>query len=493
MPITVHRKANRFSPDSKRVIARYLELPETKAVSIIEKVLAMSDEDAVLTLNQVLREFAKRHRNITKLFDKHFCRAKDMLPVLHSKLAALSDEKKLLIGSCFTYEYSIESAAFFNPSIIEHPDQTNLEKEKKRVILSFRATGEGHISSLVFRTGEIDENNNLYLQPAGNLLDEAEVIKRHVYDKTAFFKKLAEMNVHKDIVDMVMDRLKEKFIYGELQAAIAETMKTVKMTHSKQQVVQSITWLANSHYEIAFSLDTAKSERVIFPISYSETNGIEDARFVRFVHDNGDATYYATYTAYNGFAILPKLLETKDFCHFKIMPINGECAQNKNLALFPRKIRGRYAMVSRLDGANHFIMFSDTINLWREAQKLRDRRYPWELVQVGNCGSPIETEKGWLLITHGVGPMRKYSLGALLLDLDDPTKIIGQLAEPLLMPNAEEREGYVPNVVYSCGSIVHNNELIIPYAMSDYASTIATVPLNELLGELQKLPTSRNK
>lgn len=493
MPITVHRKANRFSPDSKRVIARYLELPETKAVSIIEKVLAMSDEDAVLTLNQVLREFTKRHRNITKLFDKHFCRAKDMLPVLHSKLAALSDEKKLLIGSCFTYEYSIESAAFFNPSIIEHPDQTNLEKGKKRVILSFRATGEGHISSLVFRTGEIDENNNLYLQPAGNLLDEAEVIKRHVYGKTAFFNKLAEMSVHKNIVDMVMDRLKEKFIYGELQAAIAETMKTVKMTHSKQQVVQSITWLANSHYEIVFSLDTAMSERVIFPISYSETNGIEDARFVRFVHDNGDATYYATYTAYNGFAILPKLLETKDFYHFKIMPINGECAQNKNLALFPRKIRGRYAMVSRLDGANQFIMFSDTINLWQEAQKLRNRRYPWELVQVGNCGSPIETEKGWLLITHGVGPMRKYCLGALLLDLDDPTKIIGQLAEPLLMPNAEEREGYVPNVVYSCGSIVHNNELIIPYAMSDYASTIATVPLNELLGELQKLPTSRNK
>jgi predicted GH43/DUF377 family glycosyl hydrolase len=186
-------------------------------------------------------------------------------------------------------------------------------------------------------------------------------------------------------------------------------------------------------------------------------------------------------------------LETKDFCHFKIMPINGECAQNKNLALFPRKICGRYAMVSRLDGANHFIMFSDTINLWREAQELRDRRYPWELVHVGNCGSPIETEKGWLLITHGVGPMRKYSLGALLLDLDDPTKIIGQLAEPLLMPNTEEREGYVPNVVYSCGSIVHNNELIIPYAMSDYASTIATVPLNELLGELQKLPASRNK
>jgi predicted GH43/DUF377 family glycosyl hydrolase len=184
-------------------------------------------------------------------------------------------------------------------------------------------------------------------------------------------------------------------------------------------------------------------------------------------------------------------LETKDFYHFKIMPINGECAENKNLALFPRKIRGRYAMVSRLDGANHFIMFSDTINLWQEAQKLRDRRYPWELVHVGNCGSPIETEKGWLLITHGVGPMRKYSLGALLLDLDDPTKIIGQLAEPLLMPNTEEREGYVPNVVYSCGSIVHNNELIIPYAMSDYASTIATVPLNELLGELQKRPTSR--
>jgi predicted GH43/DUF377 family glycosyl hydrolase len=484
MPITVNRRPNRFCADPKRVIARFFMHGEEKAAAIIEKVLAMSDENALLMLNQVLRDFSRRHRNITKLFEKHFAAVKDLLPSSKIHSGSISNQKTLLIGSYFTFEYSIESAALFNPSIIEHPDQTHLEKGKKRIILSFRATGEGHISSLVFRSGEIDRDSNFHFQPAGNFLDEAEVVKRHVYDKKEFFKKLDEMNVHKDIVGIVMDKLKDKFIYGELQASIEETNKSVKMTYTKQQVIQSITWLANSHYEITFSLDTAISERVIFPVSYSESNGIEDARFVRFVDVDGDVTYYATYTAYNGFTILPKLLETKDFYHFKIVPLNGKGAQNKNLALFPRRIRGKYAMVSRLDGRNHFIMFSDTINLWQKSQQIREPKYPWEFIQIGNCGSPIETEKGWLLITHGVGPMRKYCLGTLLLDLDDPTKIIGELAEPLLIPNDEEREGYVPNVLYSCGSIIHNNTLILPYAMSDSASTIATVPLDELLSQL---------
>ena len=484
MSITVNRKPNQFRADPRRVIARLFMHDKDKAASIIENVLAISDEKALQTLNQVLRDFSRRHRNITKLFEKHFQAASELLPSskLHSR--SLSNQKKLLIGSYFTFEYSIESAALFNPSIVEHPDQTHLEKGKKRIVLSFRATGEGHISSLVFRSGEIDRDHNFHFQPAGNFLDEAEVIKRHVYRKETFLKKLDEMNVHKDIVGIVMDKLKDKFIYGELQASIDETMKTVKMTPSRRQVIQSITWLANSHYEITFSLDSAISERVLFPISYAESNGIEDARFVRFIDDDGDVTYYATYTAYNGFTILPKLLQTKDFYHFKVMPIHGECAQNKNLALFPRKLHGKYAMVSRLDGRNHFIMFSDRVNLWKEAKKLREPKYPWELVQIGNCGSPIETEKGWLLITHGVGPVRKYCLGAILLDLNDPAKIIGELTEPLLIPNDEEREGYVPNVLYSCGSIIHNNELILPYAMSDSASTIATVPLDEVLSQL---------
>ena len=483
--ITTKRNSIKFYPDSKRVIARFF-MPggSGRAISIITKVINLSDKDVHITINQVLRNFSQRHRNITKIFEKHFDNVEHVLNELNIETESLSLEKKLLIGSYFTMEYSIESTAFFNPAIVEDPYQTNLEEGQKRVIVSFRATGEGHISSIVFRSGIIDKNNNLKFKVPGKYVNVPEVVKRHVYEKNLFLKKLDEMNIHKDVIGLVMDKLGDKFIYGELQASIAVAKKDTKLSYTRKKVVEAINWLAGAHYKISFSLDTAISERVIFPTSYTESNGIEDARFVRFVDDDGSITYYATYTAYNGFAILPKLLQTKDFYHFNIMPINGEKAQNKDMALFPRKIKGKYAMVSRFDGVNNYIMFSDNINLWQDAQKIQEPKYPWEFVQIGNCGSPIETEKGWLLITHGVGPMRKYCLGATLLDLDDPSKVIARLHEPLLEPNDEEREGYVPNVVYSCGSIIHNGNLIIPYGMSDYASTFASISLDELFSSL---------
>jgi len=485
MSLTVKRKPNRFYPDSKRVITRFLIIGKSdRAQSIIQKVINLSDDDVNLTLNQILRDFAKRHRNITKTFENHFNNVKDIVKKVNGDLESLSLKRKLLIGSYFTMEYAIESAAFFNPSIVEAPDQTDLEEGQKRIIVSFRATGEGHISSIVFRRGIIDKNNNLNFAQPGKLVDIPEVVKRHVYNKKNFLKKLDEMHIHKDVVGMVMDRLGDTFIYGELQASISKTLKNIKITHSKKKVIQSMSWLADSHYKVTFSLDTAISERVIFPVSYTEKNGIEDARFVRFIDEDGCVTYYATYTAYNGFAILPKLIDTKDFYNFRILPLNGEYVQNKDLALFPRKVNGKYAMISRIDGVNNYIMFSDKINLWQNAKKIQEPKYTWEFIQIGNCGSPIETDKGWLLITHAVGPMRRYSLGAILLDLEDPSKLIGQLRKPLLMPNDEEREGYVPNVVYSCGSIVHNNELIIPYGTADFASSFASVPLDELLDEL---------
>ena len=249
-------------------------------------------------------------------------------------------------------------------------------------------------------------------------------------------------------------------------------------------MIEAINWLANSHYEVTFSRDVAISERVLFPVSYSESNGIEDARFVKLTDDDGSVCYYATYTAYNGFTILPKLLKTKDFYHFKIMPIHGIYTQNKGMSLFPRRIDGKYALISRCDGSNNFINFSDKINVWRNAEKLMEPKYSWEFVLIGNCGSPIETEKGWLLITHGVGPMRMYSLGVALLDLEDPARVIGRLKEPLLVPNDKERDGSVPNVIYSCGSLIHNGELIIPYGISDYASSFAAISLDELFDNL---------
>lgn len=272
---------------------------------------------------------------------------------------------------------------------------------------------------------------------------------------------------------------------------IKNASKDQNLTEDQIKIINQLLWLASSHYEIHFSIDSAISERVIFPISASEQKGIEDARFVKFTDDNGEITYYATYTAYDGITTLPKLISTKDFYDFKILPINGEIAQNKGMALFPRKINGKYAMLCRIDGVNNYIAYSKRINIWHEAKIIQQPKYPWEIVQIGNAGSPIETEDGWLVITHAVGSMREYSLGASLYDLENPEIEIGRLSTPLMVPNETEREGYVPNVIYSCGSLIHNNDLIIPYAMSDHSSSYATVDLRELLDVL-KSPKSKS-
>jgi predicted GH43/DUF377 family glycosyl hydrolase len=385
-------------------------------------------------------------------------------------------------------EYSIESAALFNPSVVEHPDQSELTYGQQRIILSFRGTGEGHISSLLFRTGVLDKDNKLTLEEAGQMLDEAEVVKRHIYDKQSFISKLDEMQNFNNIVPpaLVLEKLGDTFTYGELKRTVDEIRKELDLTPAKELLLKEIMWLASSHYEIEFSLDTAISERVIFPVSETERNGIEDARFVKFTDDNGEVIYYATYTAYDGMAIMPKLLETRDFYHFRVLPLHGEIAQNKGMALFPRKVKGKYVMLCRIDGVNNYISFSDSVTMWREAKLLQQPKYPWEFIQMGNSGSPVETDQGWLVITHAVGPMREYVLGAALYDLDEPDREIGRLRDPLLIPNKDEREGYVPNVVYSCGSIIHNGDLIIPYAMSDYSSTYAIVDLGELLRTLKE-------
>ena len=485
MSTTINRKPIRFYSDSKRVIARFFYPgPESRVQSIIQKVSDMPEEAAQLTLNQSLREFSNRHRNISKIFLKHYMRMPEMLMGRAGDLSVLSHTKKLLIGAYFTSEYSIESAAFFNPSMVEDPDQSGLQKGEKRVIISFRATGEGHISSIVFRGGILDDKNNLELIPTGRLIDEAEVIKNFIYTKAFFHQKLAEMHSDQLIVNKVLDKLRDEFDYNELYASIEQTKNENSLTNDEKQVLQTIAWLGASHYEITFSLDTGISDRVIFPIAAAESNGIEDARFMKFTDDDGLERYYATYTAYNGRSIMPKLIMTKDFYKFVVMPILGENAQNKGMALFPRKINGKYAMLSRIDGINNYVMFSEDINLWGAALRIQEPKFPWEFIQVGNCGSPIETKYGWLVITHGVGTMRKYCIGAMLLDLEDPTKVIGELFEPLIAPNDEEREGYVPNVVYSCGSIINNNELVLPYAMSDTSSTYATVNMDELLEQL---------
>ncbi len=487
MQIEVNRKEIKFRPDATRVIARFLYMNDERAINAIRSVLNMSENEASFALSQVLRDYSMRHRNISKIFEKHFNKLSNLFDVLGIKPSKVNQSRKALIGSYFTMEYSIESTAFFNPSVVEDPDQSKLGPDEKRVIFSFRAIGEGHISSIVFRSAIIDRNNNLIIEPVGKMLAEAERIKRHIYNKKSFIRKLDEMSVFNNKISpvFVLEKLGDSFTYGELKRAVEETRKTHQLSPNKELIINQMMWLALSHYEIEFSLDSAISERVIFPISDTEKNGMEDARFVKFTDENGEVTFYATYTAYDGMSVLPKLLSTKDFYHFKGLPIHGELAQNKGMALFPRKINGKYAVLCRIDGVNNYIAYSDNINIWREARLIQKPKYPWELVQVGNGGSPIETEEGWLVITHGVGPMREYGLGASLYELDNPEKEIGRLKTPLLVANNEEREGYVPNVIYSCGSIIHNRNLIIPYGMSDYASTYASINLNELLNELK--------
>ena len=483
MLVNIIRKDILFRPDSSRVIARFLYSNDEKSASLIVRILSLSEKEQQEILTQVLRNYSTRHRNISKIFERNFTKLIPLLAKNSIDLHSLSTLQKILIGSYFTMEYSIEAAAFFNPSIVEDPDQSGLGINEKRVILSFRATGEGHISSIVFRSGILDGNNNILIEPPGRMPESPEHIKNHTYHKNSFLRKLEEMkNADNPAYTSFVDALPDTFTYEELKKHVKDVRQSLAANNATAVVLlDEIMWLASSHYEIDFSVDTSISERVIFPIADTEMKGIEDARFVKFTDDDGEITYYATYTAYDGITVLPKLLLTRDFYHFKVMPIHGELAQNKGMALFPRKINGKYAMLCRSDGESNYISFSDNITVWRKSVLLQKPKYPWELVQIGNCGSPIETPEGWLVITHGVGPVREYSLGVSLLDLDNPEKEIGRSATPLLMPDENERDGYVPNVVYSCGSMIHNDTLIIPYAMSDYVSTYATINLAELL------------
>ena len=322
-----------------------------------------------------------------------------------------------------------------------------------RFIVSLRACGEGHISSIEFRTGIVDARRLGDVRAtSARFALTARPDDDALYDKAAYVPKLVEMKAHRQWAEPVLALLDDEFTMSDLKYAI-ERCRPPGSDTSFTELADNMLWLAHSNYQLEFSPDIPLSERVIFPVSENESRGIEDARFVRFTHANGRVAYFATYTAYNGFRVLPQLIETTDFRHFKINTLNGRCVQNKGMALFPRKIGDDFVMASRLDGENIYLLRSDNVHFWNESTLVREPKYPWEFVQVGNCGSPIETKAGWLLLTHGVGPMRQYWIGALLLDLEDPSRVIGELREPLLMPNADERDGYVPNVVYSCGAM----------------------------------------
>jgi len=469
-------------PDRSRVLLRPFR-PATDDISrrVVARVMALPEAEVVRLLAQVLGEFADRHEHIELIFQKRYAQVKIHLEPGRQP----SPEQQMLIGAYFTHEYSPESAALFNPSIVLHPDQSGLTRGALRFILSLRATGEGHISSITFREGKIGAQQRITLVPPVPFVMEPERVPNAAYVKGLFAHKLEEAGVQNAFCRRVLDQLHDDFTLKELHAVLFASGLTEDTSDATAaRAARGILLLAESNYEVNFAPGSRISQRVIFPSAPSQSNGIEDARFVRFQNDDGRCTYYATYTAYDGKIILPQLLETPDFAHFKFSTLNGPAVQNKGMALFPRQINGKYVMLSRQDDENILIMFSDNIHFWVEPKILLAPAQPWEFIKLGNCGSPIETEAGWLVLSHGVGAMRKYCLGAFLLDLKDPTRVLGRLREPLLCPNEAEREGYVPNVVYTCGALLHGRELIIPYAMSDSATSFAIVPLDELLAAM---------
>ncbi len=473
-----------------RVITRpYLPSGEDRIRKVIRRVLSLNENEACTILETVLQDFSHRHRYFRQSLERNFERVAGFVPDVDQ----VSKQRQLLIGTYFTAEYSVEAAAF-NPSIVMVTNHDTDSDDSCRFVMSFRAVGEGHISSIEFRGGFIDRNNDIYFDALSDYVDTPEIHPNPGYDRHLFRLKLQEMGASNAVTDQLLNKLPDNFTFNDLQGKIAELQNNGQFpAQERTDAIDIAIWLAQSNYQILYRKDHPISERVIFPVSESESGGIEDARFVRFAEDDGTVTYYATYTAYNGHTILPQLIETCDFLSFKISTLNGEQAQGKGMALFPRKIQGKYVMLSRQDGENNAIMFSDNLYFWQQAQILQEPEFPYEFIQMGNGGSPIETPEGWLVVTHGVGPMRTYSLGIELLDLDDPSQIISRLDEPILVPNAHEREGYVPNVVYSCGAMIYRHELIIPYASGDQRCGIATLNLSKLMARLLYNKTLKGK
>ncbi len=476
----------RLAPDASRVITKpFLPGEEvfpdgtSRIELVVRRILEMDEATVQATLRLVYEEFAGRHRDLEGVLRSNF-------EVVASRVEIGKDssrERKLLVGAYFSHEYSIESAALGNPSMVLALDQSGLVAGEIRFIMSLRAVGEGHISSIEFRSGVIDSDMGISVDSPGRYVDTGRRESAE-YDKALFEAKLAELGALSDMAQSVLACVGSRFTMTELETALRVLDDRGVDRVLSAETSHVLHWLASSNYRVVFPRGVDISERVIFPSGPAESHGMEDVRMVRFVHDDGGVVYFGTYTAFDGHQILPQLLETTDFESFRIATLSGAGAQNKGIALFPRMLDGEFVALGRHDNVNNFLMRSVDVRVWGETERIQEPERPWELIQLGNCGSPLETEAGWLVITHGVGPFRRYSLGALLLDLDDPSRVIGHLKEPLLTPQADEREGYVPNVVYSCGSMIVGDHIVLPYGFADVGASIATIRLEQLLSRL---------
>jgi predicted GH43/DUF377 family glycosyl hydrolase len=482
------RSPLRFAANPSRVITRLFvpgqegfEHQESRAGAVLARILALDEGQVRSSLDDVVIRFDGRHRDLAGTFRRHARELADRLDPGRE----LSEARKLLLGATFTSEYAIEGAALCNPSMVAHPDQAGTVAGSLRFAMSVRGIGEGHRSSIGFRTGVIDATGGITIDdpPPFATVGAAEPAQ---LDAAVFRSELARVDDAGEAADYVLDGLGERFSQAALDQQFARLQTSLSTRRHAGETISLLRSIAERTYAVEFSDHITLSERVVWPSTGAEQAGMEDARFVRFIDDDGSITFYATYTAYSGSRISQQLLETTDFQSFISAPIVGRAAANKGLALFPRRIRGRFAAMSRSDRESNTVAYSDHLSVWTSALACQSPTQPWEVLQLGNCGSPIETDAGWLVLTHGVGPMRTYCIGAILLDLDDPTRILGQLAQPLLSPATDEQDGYVPNVVYSCGALVHADTLVLPYGISDAAIGIATVPLPELLAALSR-------
>lgn len=467
-PIRLHASA-------KGVITSFLFLPGKNRISnVIKRLENLSEEEVETSLEKVMKDFAGRHRDIEKIFLNHFNRIENQYG---NDLLLYSSKKRMLLGAFFTKEYSIQAAALFNPSIVPHPDQNGLKSGEQGFVMSLRATGEGHISSIVFKTGIVDDKANITLDSASGNFTSLEKNEEAEYTKSFLKKRAATLpGFQTELLDVLPDKF-----------TAAEAIHIFNENELLQKESMSVTYdqfkeILDTNYELESSFHLPINEKVIFPNAKAERMGMEDVRFVQF-RDGENCCYYGSYTAYDGHQIKTQLIETNDFNVFRIRTLYGSAVSDKGMALFPEKVGGKYVMIARQGGETINIMFSDDLYIWNSFQTLMEPRYIWEIVQLGNCGSPVKTDKGWLLLTHGMGAMRTYVISAILLDLNDPSIVVGRLNKPLVEADESEREGYTPNVVYTCGLLRHNDLLIIPYAVSDSATGFVTIELKDILNE----------
>lgn len=481
----VTRNSERVCANPARVITQLFvpgqegfELQESRAGVVLKRILALTDGDVRAALDDVIVRFVGRHRDLAAIFRRHAHELADRLdPTIE-----LSEARMLLLGATFTSEYAIEGAALCNPSIVAHPDQTATAPGSLRFVMSVRGIGEGHRSSIGFRTGVVDAEGKATLDEPTPFASLGRV-SGALLDAAVFRGELGRLGNAGEAANYVFGALDDRFTRPDLDERLDNLRAHLSTRGHGERAAAQIRTIADRFYTVEFPSELALSERVLWPATAAEQAGMEDARFVRFVDDDGSITYYATYTAYSGSHISQQVLETTDFRCFTSGPLVGKAAANKGLALFPRRINGRFAAMSRADRETNSVAFAEHRAVWGSASPCQQPTESWEALQLGNCGPPIETDAGWLVLTHGVGPMRTYSIGAILLDIDDPTLVLGRLRRPLLSPAPDEQNGYVPNVVYSCGALVHADTLVIPYGIADGAIGIATAPLAEVLAE----------